>query len=389
MPASQTMLAPSENRLFYPALDGLRAIALLMVFFAHYIELPWGWTGVEVFFVLSGFLITGILFDTRDTPHRVRNFYLRRTLRIFPLYYGVALIVLLCWPVFHWHFSWLWLLWPAYLGNYLRYLQPFAPHSIFEQLADLQIVGNLGHQQVRLILGHFWSLCVEEQFYLVWPWAVFFVRSRRTLIWICAASLPVCLVARILCGHLLPPWMIENGILQRATPLHIDALLLGGLLALVLRGPQAARLLRMANPALIAATVVIIVWFVLTPAHHLFANPYPQPANTDTIGLTLIDLYAALVILTAIQPESLLFRPLSRAPLRWLGRISYGAYVFHDAPHALYSRFAASIAPNHTTSATTLIALVCTLVLASLSYRFFESPFLRLKSRFSPHPSVP
>jgi len=74
-----------ENRAFYPALDGLRAIAFLMVFFQHYYSIPWGWTGVNIFFVLSGFLITGILFDSRNDAHRARNFYIRRTLRIFPL----------------------------------------------------------------------------------------------------------------------------------------------------------------------------------------------------------------------------------------------------------------------------------------------------------------
>src|SRR4051812_33973991 len=80
-----TPLTQPENRAFYPALDGIRAIAFLMVFGQHYLMLPWGWSGVDLFFVLSGFLITGILFDTRNDRHRVRNFYVRRTLRIMPL----------------------------------------------------------------------------------------------------------------------------------------------------------------------------------------------------------------------------------------------------------------------------------------------------------------
>ena len=80
-----------KGRAYYPALDGLRAISFLGVFFWHYLSLPYGWAGVDVFFVLSGFLITGILYDTRDSPHRVWNFYIGRTLRIFPLYYGVLL----------------------------------------------------------------------------------------------------------------------------------------------------------------------------------------------------------------------------------------------------------------------------------------------------------
>src|ERR1700733_88484 len=119
-----TVHTKPENRAFYPALDGMRALAFLMVFGQHYLHLPWGWAGVDLFFVLSGFLITGILFDTRNDPHRVRNFYLRRTLRIFPLYYGVMLYILLLYPLFRWDIDWKWLAWPAYLGNYLRFLNP-------------------------------------------------------------------------------------------------------------------------------------------------------------------------------------------------------------------------------------------------------------------------
>ena len=88
------------------ALDGMRAIAFMMVFLQHYCGLKWGWSGVDLFFVLSGFLITGILFDSRNDLHRARNFYVRRTLRIFPLYYGIMLLLLLSSPVFHWDWSW-------------------------------------------------------------------------------------------------------------------------------------------------------------------------------------------------------------------------------------------------------------------------------------------
>src|SRR5665213_3289728 len=117
----------SANRVYFPALDGIRAMAFLMVFAGHYLRLPWGWAGVDVFFVLSGFLITGILFDTRDELHRVRNFYVRRTLRIFPLYYAVFLVLALVYPIFHWNWNWVWLVWPAYVGNWVQFLFPFQP----------------------------------------------------------------------------------------------------------------------------------------------------------------------------------------------------------------------------------------------------------------------
>ena len=128
-PASEEVAptAAPENKTFYPALDGFRAVAVLGVFLHHYFvvclgPLDWGWTGVEAFFVLSGFLITGILYDTRAAPHRLRNFYGRRVLRIFPLYYGVLLVILLATPLMHWWFHPALLMWPLYLGNYSRFL---------------------------------------------------------------------------------------------------------------------------------------------------------------------------------------------------------------------------------------------------------------------------
>jgi peptidoglycan/LPS O-acetylase OafA/YrhL len=373
-----------ENRAFYPALDGLRAVAFLLVFLQHYLAVPWGWTGVDIFFVLSGFLITGILFDTRNDPHRVRNFYLRRTLRIFPLYYGVMAIILLLYPLFRWDINWQWLAWPAYLGNYLRFLNPSAliDGSPLQQLADFQ--PNATHPanfDLVLFLGHFWSLCVEEQFYLFWPWLVFWVRDRRTLLWICAFTLPLCLALRIAGQQHLPAWMLAQEVLNRATPFRLDALLLGGLLALLLRGPLAAHLLRYARMLSPLVLVVIVYWLYAVATHCNRAMEYP--AWKFTYGLTLIDLIAAFVILIAIQPGTLLFRALGLRPLRWLGRISYGAYVLHDIPHVVYFSFAATLVPAYPSLATSALALAATLFLAWLSFRYLESPFLELKERWT------
>ena len=373
-----------ENRAFYPALDGLRAIAFLLVFLQHYEQMPWGWTGVDFFFVLSGFLITGILFDTRNDPHRVRNFYIRRTLRIFPLYYGVMVIILLLYPLFRWDIDWKWLAWPAYLGNYLRFLNPsvLVDGSPLQQLADFQPnAGNLAHSQLVLFLGHFWSLCVEEQFYLFWPWLVFWIRDRRTLLWICALTLPLCLALRIAGQHHLPAWMLSEEILYRATPFRLDALLLGGWLALLLRGPLAARLLRVARFLSPLVLVIVVYWLYAVVTHHGRAMEYPTWKFTS--GLTLIDLLAALVILLAIQPGALVYRALSLRPLRWLGRISYGAYVLHDIPHVIYFSFAAALVPKHPIFATSVLAFIATLFLSWLSFRYLESPFLNLKARWT------
>ena len=372
-----------ENRAFYPALDGLRAIAFLAVFFQHYRQMPWGWTGVDLFFVLSGFLITGILFDTRDDPHRVRNFYIRRTLRIFPLYYGIMLAIVLTIPLMHWSLTWQWLAWPAYLGNYARFLHNYLPGSPLQRMADFQPSATGHGFHTMLFLGHFWSLCVEEQFYLVWPWLVFWIRDRRKLLWICASTLPICLAMRLAGQHYLPDWMLGNEILYRATPFRLDALLLGGLVALALRGRHAHTLLRAARIALPVALAAVLIWFMLTPARHILTSPYPYPDSKFTWGLSVIDLIFALLIVVALQPGTVVYRIFRLRPLRWMGRISYGAYVLHDIPHYAYARMAKALAPSHLNVATTVIALCATMLLAWLSFRFFESPFLDLKERWT------
>jgi peptidoglycan/LPS O-acetylase OafA/YrhL len=368
------------NRVFYPALDGVRALAFLMVFGQHYFGLSWGWTGVDIFFVLSGFLITGILFDTKEKPHRVWNFYIRRTLRIFPLYYAAFLLVLLTWPLFKWQIDTTWLVWPAYVGNFARFLHPYTPDSPLQLLADAQPLSRTIHG-LRLYLGHFWSLCVEEQFYLLWPWVVFWVKDRKRLLWLCLAVVVLTPVARAIGNDRLPEFMLNGEVLYRATFFRADSLLLGGLLALLLRGGHGAALYKAARVVFALCVATVIVWLVLNPdARTLRYDDYPD--WKFTWGLTFIDIFAAALIVLAIQPRSWTSRIFSPAPLRWIGRISYGAYVLHDIPKAFYYKAVKSMPGNSMFNASVL-GLICTLILASLSFHFFESPFIRLKERWT------
>lgn len=166
----------SGARAYYPALDGLRAIAFLLVFSQHYVQLPWGWTGVEIFFVLSGFLITGILYDTRDAQHRFKYFYIRRSLRILPLFYFVLVVVTVFGLLVHSRMSWGWLAWFFYFGNILPFLHQAAPQSAFG-LTSLGTVLSPTHNWLAMSVRHFWSLCIEEQFYLLWPAVVYGIRA--------------------------------------------------------------------------------------------------------------------------------------------------------------------------------------------------------------------
>lgn len=376
--------------MFFPALDGLRAVAFLMVFGQHYLSLAWGWTGVNVFFVLSGFLITGILYDSQQDPHRVRNFYVRRTLRIFPLYYGVFALLLLAEPFVRWRWNAYWLAWPLYVGNFLRFLSPAAAfwRSRLEYAADAHLTSQL-FPRSELYLGHLWSLCVEEQFYLFWPFLVFLVRDRRKLIALCTTAVILGPLLRLGLQARAPGWMVGNELLYRATPAQLDALLLGGLVALLWRGPARAALVRIARGVAGLGTAALAA-YLLFVVHGWRILPGSYPRWSFTGGLEFVNLYSAALIVCALLPAGLVSRLLSRRPMRWLGRLTYGAYVFHDIPHDLYvhivthSGFATLAVDNlPEEAATAALALTGTILLAWLSLRFFEGPFLDLKERWT------
>ena len=388
--AGNTALTKPENRAFYPALDGLRAIAFLLVFFHHYSAFPWGWAGVNIFFVLSGFLITGILYDSRNDPHRARNFYIRRALRIFPLYYGIFLIFLLFNPTAHWRLSAYWIAWPLYVANFL----PFLSSGILHGDIALQFAAwawlKPATPHVTFYLGHFWSLCIEEQFYFVWPWIVFLVRSRRKLIWICGLAVVIVPIMRFICQALAPPWMIQVDLLNRATPFQVDALLLGGLIALLLRGSNGQLLFRLGRIAFACVSVFVIpylVWAIVKT----FPNwsSYVLPSWKFTWGTTLIDLFAAGLVVLCVDTSTALHRMLRFRPLRWLGRISYGAYIFHEIFKDFYFAVITSVGTQipfvarHDIFFKTVLGFVCTILISWMSFAYFESLFLNLKERWT------
>ena len=390
--SGKTLWTEAGNRAFHPALDGLRAVAFLLVFFQHYYSIPWGWTGVNIFFVLSGFLITGILFDSRDNDHAARNFYVRRTLRIFPLFYGAFLVLLLLDPIFRWRWSLIWLAWPLYFANFLRFASP----SVLTDGSALQSAANAWLRtprvpQLTLYLGHFWSLCVEEQFYLFWPWIVFWVRGRRALVWLCALVVILVSLLRLLAQHDAPVWMLQGELLYRATPFQLDALLLGGLVALLMRGPHRQQVFEIGRIiALLSSFLVIFILAIgIAQSYPNWRIGYPYPSWTFTWGLTLVDLFAASIMICALQPSGPIYRFLNLHPLRWLGRISYGAYVFHDIFHGLFRNLAWNLGihcyfvAKNAELLVLVLGFTCTLLLSWLSFRFFESRFLSLKERWT------
>ena len=278
-----------------------------------------GWSGVDLFFVLSGFLITGLLLDAKGGPHYYRNFYVRRTLRIFPLYYAFLFFTLRVAP-------WLWpdtqlaaMARESMAGRSEAWYWLYGSNILFARDE------NFGHPNLAVT----WSLAIEEQFYLVWPLVVA-LTSRRTLIWVCGGLIVAAFALRtvlVLGGaHAILPYVLPF--------CRMDALAAGALVALAMRGDRTgppvatARLLTIARIVATAAGVIVLaIWFVEDPFDNAdWSEPVMQTAGYSALALG----YAGIVTLAAGGPaDSWLDRFFRFSALRMLGRYSYALYLFH------------------------------------------------------------
>ncbi|MFN2572132.1 MAG: acyltransferase family protein [Gemmatimonadales bacterium] len=328
-----------------PALDGVRALAVIGVIASHANLFKLGWIGVDIFFGLSGYLITGILLDAKGA-HPTRSayfmpFYMRRALRILPLAWAVALIAAAI------QGQWSGLLW--YMGYLVNWLPRNPPPDV---------------------LGHYWSLAVEEQFYLVWPAVVLFA-SRRKLPAITIGVIVLDIVCRFALSTWPPPFANQQ-FLGLATFARADTLAVGALLAQLerTRGLPARGVGWFWMAAIAAAVAIVII-------HRLEINGI-APVLTYNLKWPVIAAgVGAGLLIVLIRPP----RFLQWFWMRWIGQISYGVYVIH----ALFGR------PLHARFDSPVIVFVLqlglTVPLAALSWYFFEAPILAQKHRW-PMPSA-
>jgi peptidoglycan/LPS O-acetylase OafA/YrhL len=380
-----TTRQPSDPRAHRdPALDGLRGIAVMLVFFFHYgggLKSPHlavrlfgyfsssGWIGVVVFFTLSGFLITGSLWDSRGSQHWRRNFYIRRLLRIFPLYYTAlalsALGLIVAWRNVH-------LVWP--FAIYVFFLQNLP------RLEDL--VQSI---PTPLSLYHLWSMAVEEQFYLLWPLLLLTVRSRRGAFWLCLWTFAVSAAFRIaIYGLPLVSGQVAYSF-RDFLLVHAGAFALGAYLAIAWRGPEKALIERLAMPAFFIGLALYLFSSLSSHSFMLISN------LQFVVGLPGFSLAAAAVIALLLR-NGVPRRLCSIAPLRFIGRISYGFYVFHILLQPTYSAITRHL--THSTSdqryliTKLVLAFSATLLISWISFHLLELPFLRLKRHFPMKPPV-
>jgi peptidoglycan/LPS O-acetylase OafA/YrhL len=344
---------------YMPQLDGLRAIAVSAVLAQHYgIWIGGAGYGVHLFFVLSGFLITGILLVERNNVaefgitrlRAFRQFYVRRALRILPLYYffvlaGIALNV-------------------QDARHYAPWLLTYTIN--LKMASDGLYIHNF---------SHFWSLAIEEQYYLFWPWLILLLPRR----WLVPAA-----VITVATGPLfrffvwLTPVFQNNAWIATyiATPTAMDSLGMGSLLAILIASEPTARTLeRWMKLKVPIAGVALLLIFQFGP-HGL--------AHRVLLDTSAAIFFAWLIYRASFGFSGITRRILSLAPVIYLGRISYGVYVYHPRIPTLVSRTAAYLGMRLPAEqwARTLIAVAVTIVIASLSWYSFERPINRLKQRF-------
>ena len=378
-----------------PVLDGVRGLAVLLVMVHHFAPFGGaslslgglrltrqigevlcrvprsGWCGVDLFFVLSGFLITGILLDAKGSPRFFRTFYARRALRVFPLYYGVLFLVLLALPALG--------LVRSAGARYLVYhslpLWCHAANWIIAWKGEWVCGGGL------LQLNHFWSLSIEEQFYLLWPLAVFAL-GRRRLMAVCAGC--------VLVAALLRSGLALHGTSYTAiyvlTPCRMDALAAGAWLAAAARGPQGlAALIPAARVALITCGEALIAMAANAGSWSLGREGI---MNESLVYTLLAVLFTAMLVMVT-QARGAIGRAWAHPALRFFGKYSYGLYVFHsllapvfdlafparDLKHLFHSYLLGA-------GVSVLLSLGASIAAAMLSFHLYEKHFLKLKRLF-------
>jgi len=375
----RSQLPVTEPRLggHIPALDAVRGVAILLVTvnrFGHaYGDSPsfgptvngllaLGTRGVDLFFVLSGFLITGILFDAKTNPtHYFRNFYMRRTLRIFPLYFGVLFLCFILLP----------LIWTtsdrpfAAQSRYQLWLWFYGSNFLMSWAKEFEILGGF---------KHFWSLAVEEHFYLIWPLVIYFT-SRQ-------AAMRICVVFIVIAAALRFAFMYWTGNYQAATtltPCRMDSLAIGALLALAVRGPGGVR-----------AILPAMKWAIIVSGIVLVASIVSNKSFHELVFTVWAVFFGSMIYFSVATPASSVLGRIGHSRiLGFFGKYSYGMYVYQNllfyflvpwiSAEILTQRFGS----NSLGRLAYLIGMsIATVVVAYVSWHLYEKQFLKLKVYF-------
>ena len=365
-----------------PELDGLRGIAIGMVLFFHFVSASlvvsphsilgymqsttrFFWSGVDLFFVLSGFLIGGILLDARESPDYFKTFYIRRICRIFPIYILFIGLVGIAYRLVYRRVG-------APLDFVFAGRLPWYSYLSFAQnlwMAKLNTVG-------ATIMGSTWSLAVEEQFYLVLPFLIRFVR-RSALPYVFISGIVAAPIARFSLASLYPTNLWTTSLL----PCRMDPLLLGALCAYWLREPGVwGRLCRQRRD-------LWIVFFLMLPCLAISNFSWNSDVSAATYFVVTLAyswlalFYTTMMLLALTGAGSFLSRMLSWSWLTGLGAVAYSVYLFHSGIYGFCMWLLAGhgwYLANWKDFGVTLLAVAITIAFGKLSWRYFEGPIVRL-----------
>ena len=354
-------------------LDGLRGLAILLVISYHYFGFipvfSIGWIGVDLFFVLSGYLITGRLLDSLASSDYFRTFYRNRILRIFPLYYTVLILFflglrffikantrpLIAFYLIHWKSFFLF----TENWSFIFFGLPIAPYLL-----------------------HFWSLAVEEQFYLFWPTLLYFLKNQRRRLQIFTAILLLVPVVR--CLYFIDQPHYDNmGWFYYNTFFRIDSFVMGALLCQLHR-------LKIRFPPLAIGSLFATSVGMLTMGIFILHDLNSYSPFFETIGYSILALFFAISLHHVVAyPRSIIAGLFSSPSIRYIGRISYGLYVLHfPVLEILSKRFQDwglqhlhISSENGALGFSSGLCLLVTIFFSVISFHYFETPFLKLKRR--------
>lgn len=347
--------------MYFKQIDTLRAFAVILVIYSHWGSqnsiinqlFPVGFFGVNIFFVISGFLITQILLSHKNQINSkskvIKSFFLRRTLRIFPLYYATLFF--------------LWVInYPGLRENFLPYLFYYCNIDYYWD------------NEMHGILSPRWSLAVEEQFYLIWPFLILFISKIRLKIFFIA----VILFAFLLRSYLTVVYP-EKELVQFLMTSNLDSLAGGGLLAYFYKYDM-LKFTYIANKKRVLAILLVGVILLILNSFYFYNKIFTGilPVNLKAIGCTLISL--SLVVMAIKGYRGFLGKLMSNKVLIYIGKISYGLYLYHSLIFLIMRRVGINIT-NPMLKNT--IGFMLLLLISSASWYFFEKPINNLKKYFS------
>jgi peptidoglycan/LPS O-acetylase OafA/YrhL len=356
------------SKAYYPALAGLRGIAILMVICYHSFNFIYlfkiGWTGVDLFFVLSGFLITDILLTTKEETNFLRNFYMRRILRIFPIYYISLIICFFILPKLRISNDDL-----NYFLNYQKWFWFYLQNWLFVFKDPLR----------NDFLSHFWTLALEEQFYLVWPWIILIINKPQKLITILLSILLGLFFIRLLLWSIhIKNVSYENlFFFTRA-----DGLCIGCIIACL----QHSEFPSSKESYKVLLLAITISFVCMTFAKFFWQHNLPYMA---TCIYTSIAIFFGIIVYMCLNKNNFLYSFFNIRVLKFFGKISYSLYIIHWPVHKLLTKSLNSAVNEHlilpsfiSAILTQGILILISIVLSVISYYCIEIHFLKLKRFF-------